>query len=75
MIVSAATAGSSGCPCASTSFCASNTTVDGTPQYGSGSPVEADGTSRGRIVSNRTPATSVDFVDTGVRRNPVITLL
>src|SRR3954451_4460399 len=68
-MVSAATDGNSGCPSRSTSFSASSTTVDGTPQYGSGPASEP---SRGRTASNSTPATSTDFVDTGVNRRPTM---
>ncbi len=74
MIVSVATVGSSGCPSRSTSFSASTTTVDGTPAYGSGSPPPARA-SRGRTVSYNTPATSTDFVETGVSRRPTMHLL
>jgi hypothetical protein len=71
MTASAATEGSSSCPCASTSFSASSTTVEGTPAYGSG---PAFALMLGRTVSSSTAATSTAFVDTGVSRSPVMHL-
>ncbi|MFF7358540.1 MULTISPECIES: hypothetical protein [Streptomyces] len=48
--------------------------MDGTPAYGSGSPLPARA-SRGRAVSYNTPAASTDFVETGVSRRPTVYLL
>src|SRR6266566_1760140 len=71
-MVSAATDGSSGRPRASTSLPGSTSTADGTPQYGS-APPPGSACEGAWTVSNSTPATSTDFVDTGVSRSPVIT--
>src|SRR6185437_1786742 len=71
-MVSAATDGSSGRLRTSTSLPGSITTTDGTPQYGSAPPASASAWDGAWTVSNSTPATSTDFVDTGVSRSPVM---